>query len=160
MNRKHWMVIGLLFFIIATAFTVPVEAKTRVNVEIGAFLGARTPCYYPRREIVGYRYRPNRVVVYEAPRVYREREVVVVKERPRLEVSKDLPFVQEVYNKGEIIKLNDGSLWSVSEADARITGRWMRYDSIEVARSKSRSAPFKLINSTTGEEVKAHLKRQ
>ncbi len=60
---------------------------------------------------------------------------------------------------GEVVELNDGSLWKVKPKDAPITLTWYDTDCIVIRPNKSilSSYTYKVWNCTTGQKVRANL---
>jgi hypothetical protein len=61
---------------------------------------------------------------------------------------------------GNLIKLNDGSLWQVSPYDAADSGVWTSATEITVIDGNDPNYPYKLVNTDDNETVNAKLIRE
>ena len=67
-------------------------------------------------------------------------------------------FIYTLYNAGELIQLEDGSLWEIAPNALPWTKRWLRNEQITITRTRSAQYPFQLYNRQTREAVTAVLK--
>ena len=68
--------------------------------------------------------------------------------------------IDSVLDGGNLIKLNDGSLWQVSPYDAADSGVWTSSTEITVIEGNDPSYPYKLVNTDDNETVNAKLVRE
>lgn len=64
-------------------------------------------------------------------------------------------WIQKVIDRGEYIKLEDGSLWAISTLDRIDTCIWLPIDDITVIENDSGLYPYKLVNTDRGETAEA-----
>jgi hypothetical protein len=68
--------------------------------------------------------------------------------------------IDDVLDDGNLIKLNDGSLWQVSPYDAADSGVWTSATEITVIDGNDPNYPYKLVNTDDNETVNAKLIRE
>jgi len=68
--------------------------------------------------------------------------------------------IESIMDEGNLIKMDDGSLWQVSPFDVSDTAIWLESSEITVIQSKDPAYPYKLINADEHETVHARLLRQ
>jgi TPR repeat protein len=68
--------------------------------------------------------------------------------------------IDSVLDDGNLIKLNDGSLWQVSPYDAADSGVWTSATEITVIDGNDPNYPYKLVNTDDNETVNAKLIRE
>lgn len=66
--------------------------------------------------------------------------------------------IQEIYGSGELIQLDDGSLWRVYEGDRDLIGSWARSDRVEVLQTDDQRFPYRLTNCSSRKTVRAQRK--
>jgi hypothetical protein len=69
-----------------------------------------------------------------------------------------LPSINSIYDGGELIQLNDGSLWLISDGGRSTARRWMLSDQILVTRCGDGPYPFILTNRNSNTAVYAAMK--
>lgn len=69
------------------------------------------------------------------------------------------PTIQTIFERGELIKLNDDTLWGISPTGQYTTRRWHRGARILLETSGQYSFPYLLRNLETGEIAEANLKQ-
>jgi hypothetical protein len=69
-------------------------------------------------------------------------------------------WIDDVMDDGNLIKLEDGSLWQVSPIDAIDSALWLPVSDITVIEGDDPSYPFKLVNTDENEVVRARPLRQ
>lgn len=69
-------------------------------------------------------------------------------------------WITEVMAGGEVIKLQDGSLWQVAPMDRIDSSLWLPTTNITVIQGDDPSYPYKLINTEDSETVEARLLSQ
>ncbi len=68
--------------------------------------------------------------------------------------------IDSVLDDGNLIKLNDGSLWQVSPYDTADSGVWTSATEITVIDGNDPNYPYKLVNTDDNEKVNAKLIRE
>lgn len=69
-------------------------------------------------------------------------------------------FLTFNYDQGATLELSDGSIWSVSPDDTKITGLWLVPMEIEIQNSNDPSYPYILNNLQTKQKVQAKKHQQ
>ena len=64
-------------------------------------------------------------------------------------------WIERVMDGGKIIKLEDGSLWSVEPLDRIDSALWLSLDNITVIEGDDLKYPYKLVNTDENEVVNA-----
>ncbi len=68
--------------------------------------------------------------------------------------------IDSILDDGNMIKLNDGSLWQVSPFDVTDSGLWTSASEITVIDGNDPAYPYKLVNTDDNETVNAKLIRE
>jgi hypothetical protein len=68
-------------------------------------------------------------------------------------------WIEAVMDDGNLIKLEDGSLWKVSPTDVAESALWLPVTSVTVIDSDDPNYPYKLVNTDDNEAVEAQLIR-
>jgi hypothetical protein len=68
-------------------------------------------------------------------------------------------WIEAVMDDGNLIKLEDGSIWKVSPVDVTDSALWLQTTSITVIDSDDSDYPYKLVNTDDNEAVDAQLIR-
>jgi len=66
-------------------------------------------------------------------------------------------WIEEVSSSGRFIKLEDGSLWEISDLDQVDTNLWLAVSNIIVLENDHPLYPYKLVNTSDGETAEAKL---
>jgi hypothetical protein len=68
-------------------------------------------------------------------------------------------WIEAVMDDGNLIKLEDGSIWKVSPLDVADSALWLPTTSVTVIDSDDPNYPYKLVNTDDNEAVEAQLIR-
>ncbi len=79
----------------------------------------------------------------------------VKRDQPVNNTPAEKGILQENLKSGSMIRLSDGSLWSIHPKDTPVTQSWITPVEIFVSPGTDPDYPYKLTNSLTGSSVRA-----
>jgi hypothetical protein len=163
-KNTKWLFLGLVALLIGAQ--VPAFARGSFSFSFGVSSGGFCrPTYWHPAPVYYAPYAPCIVrpccppqTVVVVPEVREVRTVREVREVPVVQ-RQCSPTIRDIFDDGELLRLNDDTLWGVSPAGQHTSRLWRKNETVAVERSGQYSYPYALRNLQTGETVAAALKQ-